>query len=92
MSSSAAVFEAAMSDDSITITLARAEALVLFEWLAALGDSPESSRPVGLHEQRVLWKLENLLESTLPEPLDPEYDRLLAEARARVVAAEPDNP
>lgn len=71
--------------DSVALSLARAEALVLFEFLAR-----ESNRDSGelriedQAEQRVLWDLQARLESVLSEPLRPDYQDLLAAARQAV--------
>lgn len=72
-----------MSDPDISVTLSRAEALVLFEWLARFNKTCRSDFE-DQAEQRVLWDLEAMLEATLVEPLDSRYADLLAAARARV--------
>jgi hypothetical protein len=71
----------------VTVTLSPDEALVLFEWLARFNAEPaqEFEHPA---EPRVLWSLENSLESILVEPLDPGYRALLDAARARLVAGD----
>ena len=69
----------AMSE-KVAIELDSAEALVLFELLSAFTDSGQldmSDEP----ERVALWNLCALLERTLVEPFDPEYDALLARAR-----------
>ncbi len=72
-----------MADESITLTLGRAEAIVLLDWLARTNEA-ESLAFQDQAEQRVLWNLEWLLERILVEPLSPEYKKLLAEARRAV--------
>jgi hypothetical protein len=71
-----------MNGHEVTLTLTKAEALVLFEWLARVDEAAlEFAHPA---EQTVLWELEGQLEKTLVEPFSPEYDKLLAEARKQV--------
>jgi hypothetical protein len=72
-----------MTPDKISLTLSKQEALVLFEWLAKV-------EPMGttvfqhLSEEKVLWKIQGQLESTLQEPFAPNYDDLVSQARADV--------
>lgn len=67
----------------VVLRLTRDEALVLFDWIVRFNtrEGESFSDPA---EQRVLWDIEALLESTLVEPFDPQYVRLLAQARERV--------
>lgn len=69
--------------DPVTLTLSRDEAIVLFEWLHRC-NAEAGHRFEDQAEERVLWNLEALLESTLAEPFKPEYDEILAAARSRV--------
>lgn len=69
--------------DTVTLTLSRDEAIVLFEWLHRF-NAEAGHRFEDQAEERVLWNLEASLESTLAEPFKPEYDELLAAARSRV--------
>jgi hypothetical protein len=69
--------------DKMTVTLSRDEALVLFEWLARFNQTSDATF-ADQAEQRVLWNLEAVLEKTLAEPFAGDYDKLLAEARARL--------
>ena len=74
-----------MSDDksAILLRLTRAEALVLFEWLARVDEA--GNLPVeDPAEQHVLWRLEGQLESTLTEPLGPDYRQAVEAARREV--------
>ena len=61
-------------------------ALVLFEFL-----SREEDRVSVQHhaERKALWKLSGQLESQLVEPFDPNYLRLLDQARARITGEDP---
>jgi hypothetical protein len=76
-----------MTPEEISLTLSKPEALVLFEWLAKV-------EPMGTtvfqhpSEERVLWKLQGQLESTLQEPFAPNYDDLVSQARADVEAGD----
>jgi hypothetical protein len=71
-----------MSNGEVLIKLSRAQALVLFEWLATL----ESQPPPFKHpaEEHVLWKIAGQLESILVEPFERNYDELLSQAREAV--------
>lgn len=69
----------------VTIELTADEALVLFELLARWGDTDDLAVPLQHQaEQRVLWDILAVLESTLVEPLMPNYAGLVAKARKRV--------
>jgi len=71
-----------MGQDSVQLSLSKDEALVLFEWLNRFNKSDTSFEDQA--EQRVLWNLEAQLESSLVEPLEPDYLEKLESARARV--------
>ena len=73
---------------NVTVSLTHDEALVLFEWLAREDDDKGGIHVEHPAEQRVLWQVQAYLEKTLTEPFAPDYDKLLAAARERVVAAE----
>jgi hypothetical protein len=73
--------------DAIPIQLTPDEALVLFEWLSRFNENGDATFR-DQAEQRVLWDVHAALESNLVAPLDPQYDRLLAEARGQVRDAE----
>ncbi len=73
-------------DDSLTITLSRAEALVLFDLLFGFRD--EAQLPIRNDAERVaLWMIEACLEKALAEPFaaEEEYARALDEARRNVI-------
>ena len=75
-----------MNENQIVLNLSKPEALVLFEWLESHDDS--SSLPFNHpSEEKVLWKIAGQLESILVEPLNPNYEKLLAEAR-KIVGSE----
>ncbi|MFN3202341.1 MAG: hypothetical protein ACE366_28340 [Bradymonadia bacterium] len=67
----------------VTIELTGDEALVLFEWITRF-TKRENEGFEDQAEERVLWQIEAVLEKALVEPFKPDYDRLLAAARARV--------
>lgn len=67
----------------VRLSLSPDEALVLFEWLSRF-NKDEGHEFEDQAEQRVLWAIEAALESNLVAPFDSEYDKRLAEARARV--------
>lgn len=71
-------------DDYVSLSLKRDLALVLFDWLArttALGRPADFADQA---EQRVLWDLESVLESLLPEVLQDDYSEQMGKARDRV--------
>ncbi len=72
-----------MSTESVNICLTRAEALVLFEWLARL-DASKNLPVEDSSEELVLWRIEGQLESTLVEPLGPDYREAVEAARREV--------
>jgi hypothetical protein len=71
-----------LAPDSVEIALSNDEALVLFEWLARF--NAEEREFEDQAEQRVLWDLEAVLETRVPELFSPNYAVRVAEARARV--------
>jgi hypothetical protein len=71
-----------MDDSEVLLRFSKAEALVLFEWLANLDSAPPPfSHP---SEEKVLWRIEAQLESILVEPFAPNYKDLLSQARRTV--------
>lgn len=74
-----------MTDENVELRLTTAEALVLFEWLAAAHDAKQLI--VDEPEQRVLWDLESQLETKLVEPLMPNYTELVDAAKRAVLGA-----
>ena len=69
-----------MSEDDISISLNRSEALVLFDLLSRYSKS-DRLEIEDQAEQRVLWDICSSLESSLNEPLHPEYTSFLQSAR-----------
>ena len=67
-----------MSD--VQLTLTHNEALVLFEVFSRFSDNGLLGTQ-DQSEQRALWNLQCLLESVLPETLDPDYEEVLATAQ-----------
>ncbi len=68
---------------SVSIELSVDEALVLFEWLAG---QKAGKVAIGDAEQRVLWRIEGVLEKSLVEPLAKDYAELVEQARKRILA------
>lgn len=66
---------------NVVLELSRAEALVLFEWLASHDGTLPIEDP---SEQDVLWRIEGALEHALVEPLSPDYKAAVAAARETV--------
>lgn len=72
-------------EDDVTINLTRDEAIVLFEFLTRYSNGSGELRVVDQAEQRVLWDIQAILESTLPEPINnPRYEERVARARSAV--------
>lgn len=69
-----------MSEGEVAITFSKAEALVLFEFLARSDENGAFSFE-DTAEQRVVWLLLAQLERDLVEPLRPDYASLLRRAR-----------
>lgn len=74
------------TEHTVVLRLTEDQALVLFEWLARFNEEPTGDLR-DRAEQFVLFDLENQLESMLVAPLRPDYEELLANARAMVRAA-----
>lgn len=68
----------------VSIELTSAEALVLFELLSRINNLDTEINFEDQAEERVLWDLEASFEPLLAEILDPEYDKLLQDARGEV--------
>lgn len=73
-----------MADDKVHLELSQDEALVFFEWLTRFNEAADTTRFEDQAEQRVLWDIEAMLESTLVQPFKATYDESLARARAAV--------
>jgi hypothetical protein len=72
------------SEETIGIQLGLDEALVLFELLAEFYDQAALDIP-SHSEQLALVRLHGALESTLVEPLQPDYSEKLYSARQRLI-------
>jgi hypothetical protein len=72
--------------DTITLTLSKDESLVLFELLSRFSGSDDANvmRLDDESEGVVLQNLTCELERQLVEPFQPNYSRLLDDARARL--------
>ena len=73
-----------MSEETLDITLSKAEALVLFDLIARINET--NSETVFEHdaERKIFWKIEASLERTLTEPLSSNYQELIIKARQEV--------
>jgi len=67
----------------VTFTLTRDEAIVFFEFLSRFSAS-DQLKIEHQAEERVLWNLECILESTLQEPFSTNYVQRVADARENV--------
>jgi hypothetical protein len=67
----------------VTIELTGDEALVLFEWITRFTERDDEKFEVQA-EQKVIWRIEDVLEKALVEPFRPDYDHLMTVARAGV--------
>jgi hypothetical protein len=72
-----------VTPETVSLSLSSDEALVLFELLSRYSES-DRLEIIDQAEQRVLWDVCALLEKALVEPFRPDYEELLAAARARV--------
>ena len=69
-----------MNGDSVTLTLSKQQALVLFEWASNL-DSTKHEIFQHPAEEKVIWDITAQLEKALVEPFAPNYRVLLDNAR-----------
>ena len=69
------------AQNEVTVTLSRAEALVLFELTQRFSNNGQLQieHP---SEKRALWNFCCFLEKVLVEPFEPNYDAAIAKARA----------
>jgi len=74
-----------MSERTVTLTIGRDEALVLFEFLADFYKQP-TLHISSAAERLALVRLHGVLEKTLVEPFAPNYRSLIEEARAHLIA------
>jgi hypothetical protein len=74
-----------MTDDAITLSLTKDEALVFFEWLNVVDVGAQAPADQSA-EQIVLFKMEGQLEKCLVEPLAPNYRAILEGARRKILA------
>jgi hypothetical protein len=68
--------------EPVLLELSRDEAVVLLDWLHRFNSNKQTFEDQA--EQRALWNLEALLESTLEEPFEPVYQELVMAARSRL--------
>ena len=74
----------AVADETVTLTVGKDEAIVLFESLVDFHEGP--AIPIHGNADRMAFsRLGGVLESTLVEPFMPEYLTIVAEARKRLV-------
>jgi hypothetical protein len=72
-------------NEHINVTLTRDEALVLFEFFARF-DEDDNFTLKHTAEYLAFMKISAQLDSSLVEPLQPQYLNLLREARERIAA------
>lgn len=77
-----------MSEDLITLSITRDEAIVLQEWLARVVDD-ENAEGIAdtLEDDAEVWALDAVmivLEQALEEPLADDFDKILRAARKRL--------
>jgi len=71
-----------MSNNEVVLKLSGAEALVLFEWLARSENGGLLETECSA-EQKLLWKMEGLLEKKV-RAFAPDYKQVLGAAREEV--------
>lgn len=74
-----------MDSNRVTIEITKSQALVLFDWLSRIDDA-NTPPALSSTERSVLERLEGQLESTLVEPLEPDWTARLERARRSVEA------
>ena len=71
--------------DEILLRISSDEALVLFEWLHRMEESLQWDGVTQHHAEKVaLWNLSALLEREMVQPLQDDYQELVAAARGRL--------
>jgi hypothetical protein len=77
------------SDDTVTLTLDRSVALVLFDFLSRTTDEDEGELLADAIESKAelpaMWSLLAELDEVLTEPLDDDYRDKVDQARERVI-------
>lgn len=73
-----------MESDTITLTLGKAEALILFEFLGGFHTQPVLQITDNA-ERLALVRLHGALEKTLLEPFSEKYKDILNRARAELI-------
>jgi hypothetical protein len=74
-----------MDEPKVTVTLTRAEAIVLMAFLMRFRDADRLALEHEA-EQQLLWDLCCVVEDQLPELLDPRWKELLEQSRAAVLS------
>ena len=72
-----------MREEDVVITLKKEEALVLFEYITKFNN--ENKNKSCNSDTYALWSLENALEEKLAEPFLENYDKIILEARKKLV-------
>ena len=70
--------------DSFSILLSQSEALVLYDWISSLDEGSALSCDDAV--QKVIWKIEGILESNLNEVVLDDYSDLVAAAKRNVLS------
>lgn len=70
---------------NVTLNLSQSEALVLIDFLIRYRDNDTIDK-IEEAEQQMLWDLCAMLESQVPELLDPNYKELLEKAREVIIS------
>jgi len=72
-----------MSEEKVTVSLTKEEALVLFEVLSRFTETDKLSIE-DQAEERALWNLTAIFERELAEPFAKNYDAILEQARSKL--------
>lgn len=80
-----------MTREAISLVSGRREALILFEMLAEFR-SQHSLQINDAAERLSLMRLHGALEKTLIEVFSPDYNEIIREARAELIAQSGDSP
>ncbi len=71
-------------NNRIRLDFSRDEALVLLDWLSRFNESENASFFEDQAEERILFDLEAMLEKSVNESLDSDYEDQLLQARDRI--------
>jgi len=72
------------TSETVSIELTKSQAIVLFEWLSKHDEADDVKYDYDA-EQRIVWRIQAILEKTLTEPFKDNYTQILEQARNEVM-------